>query len=275
MKRLDQYYTFPLVAGNCISYLKNVLHANFFNFNAYTFIEPSAGDGAFYDLLPPDRRIGIDIEPKAEGIFRSDFLRCDISCPRRVIVLGNPPFGKNSSMAVKFFNHASRLSAVDFIAFIVPKTFRKVSIQNRLSMDFHLVGEMNLPAKSFIKDGKPYAVPCCFQIWQRKEKKREPVKFDLENEWFEFVKKSEKPDLAVRRVGWTSGHCTKDIADCKEQSFYFLKLKKGVNATMFRDNINNLSYYGHFTNLIMNTAGARSLSKGEFVSVLQKNSIFI
>ena len=40
---------------------------------ALFFIEPSAGTGAFYNLLPPQRRLGMDIEPKCEGVIAQDF----------------------------------------------------------------------------------------------------------------------------------------------------------------------------------------------------------
>ena len=42
---------------------------------------------------------------------------------KNILIVGNPPYGKNCSTAINFFNHAVTIS--DFIAFIIPKTFRK------------------------------------------------------------------------------------------------------------------------------------------------------
>ena len=36
-------------------------------------MSPAPGGGAFYDLLPPDRRIGIDALPLREGVRRAGF----------------------------------------------------------------------------------------------------------------------------------------------------------------------------------------------------------
>ena len=238
-------------------------------------MEPSAGDGAFYRLLPPARRIGIDLEPKMTGIRKGNFFHYRYVGGRRVIVIGNPPFGKNSSIAIQFFNHAAAMSNVEIIAFIIPKTFRKTSVQNRLSMDFRLLGELDLPDESFLKDGNPYKVPCCFQIWMRYPNKREPITVNLSNKWFDFVKKDEKPDLAVRRVGFNAGACKTDLKPCKTTTFYFLRLKPTMNKTNFHVYVNSLKDSNKFLSVIGNTAGPRSLSKGEFVEVLMANPFFI
>jgi hypothetical protein len=272
MNDLDQFYTQPFIAELCVAFLKRCMRQHR---TRYIFIEPSAGDGSFYNLLPKDRRLGIDLDPRASGIMKLDFFHFKYIGTRRVIVLGNPPFGKNSSMAVKFFNHAAWMPEVDFIAFIVPKTFRKVSIQNRLSMDFHLVDELDLVDDSFLKDGEPYKVPSCFQVWERRSIKRNPVKINLDNDWFDFVKKNENPDLAVRRVGFNAGVCKSDLDSCKSSTFYFLRLKPTMNKTNFQFYLNSLKGSNKFLSVIGNTAGPRSLSKGEFLEVLRANPFSI
>lgn len=272
MNNLDQFYTQPMIAELCTAFLKRCMRHHR---TRYFFIESSAGDGAFYRLLPKDRSIGIDLEPKGKGILKCDFFGYKYSGSSRVVVLGNPPFGKNSSMAVKFFNHAAWMPEVDFIAFIVPKTFRKVSIQNRLSMDFHLINELDLPDESFLKDGKPYKVPCVFQVWKRLPTPRKPIVVDLNNDWFDFVEKDENPDLAVRRVGFHAGACKIDLGPCKTTTFYFLRLKPTMNKTNFYVYLNALKDNQKFLSVIGNTAGPRSLSKGEFLEVLRANPFSI
>ena len=272
MNNLDQFYTQPPIAELCIAFLNRYMRHHR---TRYFYIEPSAGDGVFFNLLPKDHRFGIDIDPKSEGIYKCDFFLYKHSGPRRVIVVGNPPFGKNSSLAVKFFNHAASFPEVDFIAFIVPKTFRKVSIQNRLSMDFHLVDELDLPDESFLKDGNPFKVPCIFQVWKRMPIPRTSFSVNLNNDWFDFVKKHEQPDLAVRRVGFNAGACKADLGPCKSTTFYFLRLKPTMNKTNFYVYLNALKDNQKFLSVIGNTAGPRSLSKGEFLEVLRDNPFSI
>ena len=61
---LDQFYTTPEIAKKCYDILKNKINEAEFDY----ILEPSAGTGSFYKLLPDKRRIGVDIEPKYKGI---------------------------------------------------------------------------------------------------------------------------------------------------------------------------------------------------------------
>ena len=110
------------------------------------WLEPSAGNGAFYELLPPNR-LGFDIrESQNPEIIIKDFLKLPVeyftSKFNHVVTIGNPPFGKNSSLAVKFFNHCAEFS--ECIAMVLPKTFLKSSIQNRLNLYFKCVESFEL-----------------------------------------------------------------------------------------------------------------------------------
>lgn len=98
------------------------------------FLEPSAGNGVFYNLFPQNK-YGIDLNPQNDQIIKMDFFNYLVS-DKNVITIGNPPFGKNSSLAVKFFNHAAQFS--NMICFIVPKTFQKYSIKQKLNNRFFL-----------------------------------------------------------------------------------------------------------------------------------------
>ena len=152
---LDQYYTKQSVAAKCVLNL---------DLNSYDIIlEPSAGDGSFFNLLPLDKRVGLDLDPKLADIEKKDFFDYEPISNKKYLVIGNPPFGKNSSLAKKFFNHSAKFA--DTIAFIVPRTFRKTATQNQLNLNFHLV----------------------FQVWKKKGTKREKVVLPLEHEDFEFL----------------------------------------------------------------------------------------
>ncbi len=175
-KRLDQFYTKINIARKCYKLLINTLQ----NIDKIQFIEPSAGTGSFFYLLPStyiqynkhryNRRLGFDIDPKGKQIKKKDFLidnlDSNILLPKnRVVVIGNPPFGNRSKLAIEFFNKATEYA--DTVAFIVPLQFRKWSVQSKLNKEFKLIKELLLDENSFIFNGKEYGVRCVFQIWTK------------------------------------------------------------------------------------------------------------
>jgi len=52
------------------------LDKNCFDYSDYTFIEPSVGNGSFYNFLPDYKKIGIDIDAniKFDNVIVSDYL---------------------------------------------------------------------------------------------------------------------------------------------------------------------------------------------------------
>ena len=63
-------------------------------------VEPSAGTGSFLKLLPSGS-LADDVDPKCHGIQRVDFLKIEIESDREIVIIGNPPLGKNASMAAR------------------------------------------------------------------------------------------------------------------------------------------------------------------------------
>ena len=162
-KELDQFYTKQEVALKLCEIVKRKL-----NLNEYTFLEPSAGFGSFVNAL---RKIfqepkieAIDLDPKSFDIKQQDFFSYTPK-EQKIITIGNPPFGKRATLAIKFFNYASKFS--DYIAFIVPLQFEKWSVQKNLNKDFKLIFSQILEPNSFIFNGKDCSIRCCFQIWTR------------------------------------------------------------------------------------------------------------
>lgn len=250
----DQYYTRPEVAQWLITQLKKLTTPE------TLWFEPSAGTGAFFNLLPSNR-IGIDIDPKSDGIVQGDFLQYRYDGPEDVIVVGNPPFGKNSSQAVKFFNHAAKFARI--IAFILPQTFRKESVINRLDPYFHLVHDETLPKFSFIADGEPYDVPCCYQIRVRKDIPRTKFTLPKTSPDFEFTTRA-RADFAVQRVGVNAGR-VKDIDDqIATASHYFI-----------RGPVRNIMESLNFNQVKLHNAGNPSISKGELVALYTLKSEFL
>lgn len=118
-KELDQFYTNKKVAEECFSELSNFLQVK-----EFFLFEPSAGTGSFSSLFHLNS-LAIDLDPKDKTIKKQDFLTLDIKFfeNKKVITIGNPPFGKKTSLAIKFFNKSAIFS--EYICFIVPKTFKK------------------------------------------------------------------------------------------------------------------------------------------------------
>lgn len=164
----DQFYTKPIIAKECVKILKKFLNENQIKFDKYLFIEPSAGNGNFYDLLPKKRRIGIDIDPKSNKKFiKQNFLTYQIPTTKSILI-GNPPFGLRGNLALRFINHASNS---DFIAFILPPLFEsdgKGAPRKRV-INHKLVYSQKLPLNSYVyPSGKEVEVATVFQIWAKK-----------------------------------------------------------------------------------------------------------
>lgn len=171
-KEKDQFYTKPEVAKKCFDDFKEFIVKAKVPVKDYYYIEPSAGCGSFYQVLPKEKRIGIDIDPRkiegfdSKGIIKHDFLTWKPKQKKKYIVIGNPPFGHRSKLAIKFFNHSAKMA--DVIAFVVPRQFKKYSVHSVLDKEFKLVRDYELKDNSFYTpDGKDKIVRCNFQIWTK------------------------------------------------------------------------------------------------------------
>ena len=105
-KEKDQFFTNHNTAKYCYDKFHEVLSQWNVDASKHTYIEPSAGDGSFYSLFPTERRVGVDIEPKCDGVIQSDFLTWEPTTKENVCV-GNPPFGLRGNTALKFINKVS------------------------------------------------------------------------------------------------------------------------------------------------------------------------
>ena len=161
-KSRDAFFTKDEVAQRFVDKVNSLFPFEEFN----TIIEPSAGSGRILHKLP-QRAVGYDLYPMSDDIVEADFLSVDMNPYGRTIVVGNPPFGRQSKLAVQFFNKCAEFA--DVIAFIIPRSWMKYRTQNQLNKDFELYSSIVLPDKAFTLDGKDYAVRCCAQIWSKTE----------------------------------------------------------------------------------------------------------
>jgi len=238
---LDKFYTKQFIAD----YYSSVVYERYKN---QEYIEPCAGNGAFLRVLPNIK--GYDILPERADIIQQDVFKSTYT--KDQVVVTNPPFGKNSSMAVKVFNHIASYG-VKAICVIVPKTFKKVSIQNKLNLNYHIVFEQDIISNAYTENGIDIDVPTVFQIWEKSKKPRKITEIQTTSEYFDFVEKGNH-DIAVRRVGGKAGQVVKDGS---ESSTYFLKIyeyKVKVALRLF-----------DYNSVVNDTAGVKSISKHELI----------
>jgi hypothetical protein len=260
-RELDQFYTNPNLAKKYYEFLNDK-----YDLSSFFLIEPSAGEGSFSSLFHKDS-IAMDLEPKKDYIKESDFFDFSIDSinnSKPIFTIGNPPFGKNSSLAIKFLNKSGTYS--DYVAFVLPKTFKKSSTQNKINLNLHLVFEEDLPKNSFLHNGEAYDVPCVFQIWKKEDFKREKIIEKKTSELFDFCKK-EEGDFAIRRVGGLSGKVLEDFEEYKEASHYYLKTKGFIDKKLLIQAFKDC--YQEFQKAAKNTAGNPSLSKGELIKIIE------
>tara|TARA_Y100000389_G_scaffold171916_2_gene179913 strand:+ start:3424 stop:4296 length:873 start_codon:yes stop_codon:yes gene_type:complete len=262
---IDKFYTHPKIAQLCIDKFKNIIKLN----KNDIIIEPSAGDGSFIEVikqLSKNYRF-YDIKPENNQIIKQDFLKLDsskiFSKFNKIHVIGNPPFGRQSSLVFKFIKKASLFA--DSISFILPKSFKKDSMKTKMPLNFHLIYQKDLPLNSFLINNIPHDVPCVFQIWIKKNKERKPP-LKLQPYGYKFVKKTEDPQLAVRRIGINAGKIFTEITNKSVTSHYFLKFNKKEHPQKFIIEASKVKFKHD------NTVGPRSISKPELINIY--NGIF-
>lgn len=169
-KRLDKFYTKAEEAARCLTRLAAVCARLGVEPRSATWVEPSAGGGAFLQAGPgwPLPR-GFDLAPEAPGVVEADFLGLDTRSEMGgvpLICVGNPPFGRKGALARDFLNKA--LGEAEVVGFILPLIFRKWITQKTVDPEAALVADWDVPADAFTFQGAPYKVRCSFQVWTRR-----------------------------------------------------------------------------------------------------------
>jgi hypothetical protein len=261
---LDKFYTIPAISERCLASIGTRYKWSDWGL----VIEPSAGNGSFLTRIPTAKRLGIDVSPEHEDIIRQDFFTYSpVSNIGKILVVGNPPFGKISSLAIKFFNHAAKWA--DVIAFIIPRTFRRVSVHTKLNTSFHLVFDEDIPTTpcSF---SPPMMAKCCFQIWEKQETKRPIITLSTSHDDWEFLgfgstdaKGQPTPpngaDFAMRRVGGQCGEIVDTgLETLRPKSWHWIRSTIDKHALIER--FNALDY-----TVSLDTARQNSIGKGDLV----------
>ena len=265
----DQFYTKKDIAIKYINKLKEYYDLESFD----TILEPSAGTGNFYLNLPENKRIGLDIDPKHEEIIYQDYLQYNHNNIGKCLVIGNPPFGIGSSLAIKFFNKSAEFAEV--IAFIVPRTFRKINIHNKLNLNFHLVYEDILPLNPCCFEPKMNA-KCVFQIWEKRNNKRDIFKFKHTHKDFEFLKYGpldknnqptipSNPDFVIKGAGGECGEILiEKFENLRPKSWHWIK--SNIDKDELVKRFKSLDY-----SISLDTVRQNTISKGELVMLYSEN----
>jgi hypothetical protein len=248
---LDKFYTKEPVVDWCLS-----------NIDIYKYsiiIEPSVGSGAFYNKIKHNNKIGIDISPEiyGENIIKQDFLLWEPESfwlNEQILVIGNPPFGRNGSLAIKFIKKAANYNAD--IAFILPRGFKKKSMYDKIPMNYIKTFEEDLPSNSFTYNGTDYEVPCVFQIYEKSKHIRTPYPKKIPK-YFQFVKK-EYANISIRRVGVNAGDVYYEL-DVSPSSHYFIY---SDYADLIYNNVSRVNFSFN------DTTGPRSISKNDLIDVI-------
>jgi hypothetical protein len=218
----EQFYTPLELAHTLVGDVEAVLGS----LKGKLVLEPAGGTGSFIEAAYAkgvQEVISFDIEPLHDGVLLGSFLDQQLT-QQNLITISNPPFGRNNALSVPFFNHAAGVS--DAICFVVPRSWRKWSVTNRLDLNFELVFDKDLDIDyvdstgDLISDKSRLAT--CFQIWRRTLTPRVPVKI---KDMGVIEKVSpELADISLTVFGYGCGQLKQDFDRVPNTTQLFLKL---------------------------------------------------
>ena len=252
---LDQYYTEKSTALYCYNFAIDYLKSEGLAPEDCFFVEPSAGDGSFYDLLPTSGRVGIDICPARSDIVQSDFLTWDYAFPKnkKIVYIGNPPFGYRGWLALQFMNKCG-INA-DYVFFILPMSFQSMGKGSpRLRVKgLTLEHYERLPGDCYyMPDGKKEKINALWTVWKKGEN-TSPIEKDVSNHLELFtvdmrkerlcgVEKMNDASFFLQRTFYES-HPPKAVESFEEVKYvcgYGFIIKK--NEDIIREIINNTNW---------------------------------
>jgi len=251
----EQYYTKPEVVDLCIQEVKKHV-----SLKDRMILEPCGGTGEFVEGflragIKEEEILSCDIEPLHDLVEKGDYLEKEFSDNKDLICITNPPFGRASSLAKKFFNHGA--DHCEYICFLVPKSWRKWSVHNSLDENFHLVADIDLPQNCFYRPdeekSKKDVLNTVFQIWQRRDVKREKIKIPdhklIQKITPDEFKKIEGANFSIVTFGHSCGKCsdiTEKVVDYKTTTMYLKveseDVKKALRKIDLSKYFNNVAY---------------------------------
>jgi predicted RNA methylase len=218
----EQYYTPKPLALELVAQIEKALGP----LAGKSVLEPAGGTGAFIAAVQAKgvtSVISFDIEPLHELVSVGDFLEQEIK-EKNLITISNPPFGRNNSLSIPFFNHAAKVS--DAICFIVPRSWRKWSVTNRLDLGFELALDLDIEIDYVDAVGSPLSnknhLATCFQIWKKADTPRGLVRV-TDKGIIEKVS-PEQADVSLTIFGYGCGKVKTQFEPVANTTQMFLKL---------------------------------------------------
>jgi hypothetical protein len=193
---VDAYMTVPSIGEHLVAVMKTKIAEEGIPADDLWWVECCAGSGNILQHMPPDRRLGIDINPLAPRIVQLDFFRYQLDSTVSWVMLTNPNFSDDGP--TRIFNRAAA-QIVQFIGLVVPAHLRSEKDQwvNRLDPFYECVHDELLRKESFLRNGKPYEVPARFQIWVRHATRREASKERTEHRDLPWVPRSRSNEATI------------------------------------------------------------------------------
>lgn len=221
-KLLDQYYTKREIVRICLSEIKKL------NDDYDEVIEPSAGMGAFLDEIVYANKIGMDIASGRSDILQQDWLTYNINKKsKRVLIVGNPPFGQYHKMSSAFIKHAISFSNVQTIGFILPNGYKKHTRQRILPKSWRIVSITDLPKNSFTCNGIDYHIPCSFFVFDKSSGKDLRVNPNLYTETKDFIF-GDKNNFDIFVFGASPTHITEQPKPNNRGHYIKSKIPKSI-----------------------------------------------
>ena len=259
----EQYYTPANLAGALIAEVEKVLGP----LRGKTVLEPAGGTGSFVEAAlaaGAKKIISFDIEPLHPLVQQGDFLVEEI-LESNLITISNPPFGRNNALSIPFFNKAAQIS--EAICFIVPRSWRKWSVTNRLDLNFELVFDTDLEIDyedaSANSLSNKTRLATCFQIWKRVSKPREIIK--IKDMGLVEKVSPEQADVSLTVFGYGCGKLRTEFEPVANTTQLFLRL-------IHKDAYSALSKVD-FSRFYKNTAYTEAISLQE-INYLLNEEIF-
>lgn len=165
-KEKDQFFTPVDTVVNCFKIFTDVIKSFGENSTDFKYIEPSAGDGRFLEVLPSDT-IALDIEPRHPSVINADYLDWFPNEKNKFVVFGNPPFGLRGHTALKFINHSYEFA--EYVCFILPQLFESdgKGVPRKRVKGYNLIHSTKLLSNFYEPCGNSIKINTIFQIWSR------------------------------------------------------------------------------------------------------------
>lgn len=224
----DAYFTSPSAVKQCLKRLNEL-----YPLKGRTALEPACGSGVFvresteWGLKWKTNELFPEYARGFQPDFNLDFGKADLTPLGRFdFCIGNPPFGKSTTLARKFVLRALEIS--DVVAMILPWGCRRITFIDKLPRDVRVVVDEDLEDDGFLlPDGTTKKVKCTWMVFAHEPGYERPLELDLDDTVFQWeLGASSPPDWATHGFGlWSNAHAFFDV---NKPNFV-----KGAGATMW------------------------------------------